>query len=182
MRAYHFVKYNESTSLDTLVAQTDNKTTLCFDFEDSIQDCLNPANTPALKTNYRNYFKTIIAKCKLDINKVNIGIRLNAIDSPEYLLDLVVLAEIKSVSTIFIPKVSNSKQIENLQNDLDKNSISYNEIIPVVETKSGLNNLGEILKFNLDKIGGVAFGHCDYNFDNSNYPFFIKIPENIGLG
>lgn len=172
MKAYHFIKYNESTSLDNLIAQTDNETTLCFDFEDSIQDCLCPVNTPTLKANYRNNFKNIINNCKLDIEKVNIGIRINANDSPEYLLDIVALAEIKKVATIFIPKVSNSKHIQNLQDDLQKNGVSYNEIIPVIETKSGLNNLEEIFKINLKKIGGIAFGHCDYNFDNSNYPFF----------
>ena len=174
MRAYHFLKYNESTSLDNLITQTDSKTTLCFDFEDSIQDCLNPINTPTLKTNYRNYLQTIIDKCKIDISEVNVGIRINAIDSPEYILDLVALAKIKNVSTIFIPKVSNSKQILNLQNDLQRNGVSYNEIIPVVETKNGLNNLEEIFQTNLNKIRGIAFGHCDYNFDNHNYPFFYQ--------
>lgn len=172
MRAYHFIKYNESTSIDNLIVQTDNKTTLCFDFEDSIQDCLFPINTPALKSSYRKYFKTILDKCKIDIGHVNVGIRINSTDSPEYLLDLVTLADIKYVSTIFIPKVSNSKQILNLQNDLQRIGVSYNEIIIVIETKDGLNNLEEIIKVNLNKIGGVAFGHCDYNFDNSNYPFF----------
>ena len=172
MRAYHFIKYNESTSIDNLIVQTDNKTTLCFDFEDSIQDCLFPINNPALKSSYRKYFKTILEKCKIDIGHVNVGIRINSTDSPEYLLDLVTLADIKYVSTIFIPKVSNSKQILNLQNDLKRIGVSYNEIILVIETKDGLNNLEEIIKINLNKIGGVAFGHCDYNLDNSNYPFF----------
>lgn len=172
MRAYHFIKYNENTSLDNLIAQTDSKTTLCFDFEDSIQDCLNPVNTSTRKTNYRNYLKTIINKCKVDLDKVKIGIRINATDSPEHQSDLLVLAAIKHISTIFIPKVSNSGQILSLQNDLHKNGVSYNEIIPVVETKNGLKNIEEILKINSHKIGGIAFGHCDYNFDNCNYPFF----------
>ena len=172
MRAYHFIKYNETTSLDNLIAQTCDKTTLCFDFEDSIQDCLNPSNTPTLKKVYRNYFKTIFNKCNLHSGKANIGIRINASESPEHLLDILVLSEIKQVSTIFIPKANNSNQILNLQNILHKNGIIYNEIIPVVETKQGLNNMEEILKSNSCKIGGIAFGHCDYNNDNHNYPFF----------
>lgn len=172
MKAYHFIKYNENTSLDNLIDQTDSNTTLCFDFEDSIQDCFFPMNTPALKASYRNYFKTILGKIKIDIGKVNFGIRLNSTDSPEYLLDLDTLADIKYVSTIFIPKVSNPKQILNLQSDLQRIGLSYNEIIPVIETKNGLNNLKEIININLNKIGGIAFGHCDYNFDNSNFPFF----------
>jgi citrate lyase beta subunit len=172
MRTYHFVKYNENTSLDNLIAQTGSETTLCFDFEDSIQDCLDPINTNTLKTNYRNYFKTIINKSKLHNDKLNIGIRINGNDSPEQLLDILVLAETKHVSTIFIPKVSNSNQILTLRKELQKNGVSYNEIIPVIETKNGLNNLDEIFKTKLTKIGGIAFGHCDYNLDNLNFPFF----------
>ncbi len=172
MKAYHFIKYNDNTCLDNLVVQTDSKITLCFDFEDSIQDCLSETNTPTLKSTYRNHFKTIIANCKRDIEKVNIGIRINTSDSPEYLADLRLLTEIKNIKTIFLPKVSRSKQIFDLQNDLQENGVTYQEIIPVIETKNGLNNLEEILKINLNKIGGVAFGHCDYNLCNSNYPFF----------
>ena len=74
MRAYHFIKYNESTSLDSLLAHTDSKTNLCFDFEDSIQDCLSPANTTILKTNYRRYFDTIVEKCNTEIGTYTIGI------------------------------------------------------------------------------------------------------------
>jgi len=171
MRAYHFIKYNDSSSLDNLIAHTDNNTILCFDFEDSIQDCYYPINTPILKTNYRNYFKILIDKCTLDINEINIGIRLNA-DSLEYVLDLAAIAGIKQISTIFLPKISNPEQILNLQNDLQRNKISCTEIIPVIETKAGLNNLKEILKNHSPKISRIAFGHCDYNFDNNNYPYF----------
>ncbi len=172
MRTYQFVKYNEITSLDNLIAQTGGETTLCFDFEDSIQDCLNPKNTNILKAKYRNYFKTIINKCALHVNKLNIGIRINGSESQEQLLDILVLAETKHVSTIFIPKVSKSNQILTLQKGLEKNGVSYNEIIPVIETRNGLINLEEIFKINLNKIGGIAFGHCDYNLDNLNFPFF----------
>ena len=172
MNAYHFVKYNENSSLDNLITQTDNTTTLCFDFEDSIQDLLSPINTPALKATYRQYLKAIVEKSKIDFAKINIGVRINAMDSPEYLLDLIFLSEVKNVSTIFIPKAESSKQIIRLQNDLQKNGVNYDKIIPTIETKNGLNNLESILKINLNKIGGIAFGHCDYNFDNSHYPFF----------
>jgi citrate lyase beta subunit len=172
MKVYHFIKYNNNTCLDKLTVQTDSKTTLCFDFEDSIQDCFSETNTPTLKTAYRNHFRTIITNCESDIKKSNIGIRINTNDSSEYLSDLLLLTEIKNIKTIFLPKVSNSNQILDLQNDLQENGVSYQEIIPVIETKNGLNNLEDILKIDLNKIGGVAFGHCDYNLCNSNYPFF----------
>lgn len=172
MRAYHFIKYDGTTSLGDLIAQTDNNTVLCFDFEDSIQDCLFPINTAALKAEYRKYFKIIIDQRRPDIDNLKIGIRLNPTDTPEYLSDLIVIAGIKNISTIFLPKINSSEQILNLQNDLKKNNVGYNEIIPVIETKTGLNNLEEILRNNSSKISRIAFGHCDYNLDSQNYPYF----------
>jgi len=172
MKAYHFIKYNENSSLDNLIVQTDNTTTLCFDFEDSIQDLLSPINTPVLKATYRQYFKSIMENSKVDFTKVDIGVRINSADFPEYLLDIASLSEVKNVTTIFIPKAENAEQIIRLQNDLQKKGVNYNEIIPTIETKNGLSNLESILKINLNKIGGIAFGHCDYNFNNSHYPFF----------
>jgi len=172
MRAYHYIKYNESTSLDSLLAHTDSKTTLCFDFEDSIQDCLSPANTTILKTNYRRYFDTIVEKCNTEIGTYTIGIRINAVDSPEYVLDLEIVAKLKQPITIFAPKIDSSIQILKLHDDLKKVGAGNNEIIPVIETKKGLDNLAEILKNSSTIISGIALGHCDYNLDTGNYPFF----------
>lgn len=172
MRAYHFIKYNASTSLDNLIAQTHSNTTLCFDFEDSIQDCVNPENTPALKAVYRDYFKKIINNSRLHNGKIKVGIRINATDSPEHQPDLLVLAKVKHVTTVFIPKVSEANQILKLRHDLNELGVSYDEITPVIESKKGFNNIEEILRVNSGRIGGVAFGHCDYNYDNHIYPFF----------
>lgn len=172
MRTYQFIKYGDNTSLEKLISQTKNSTTLCFDFEDSIQNCINTSNTHSLKTIYRNCFKSIIEKSRLDINTINIGIRLNTMDSSEYLCDLSAIDGIKHISTVFLPKTSGPGQVQKLQNDLQKIGLSYNEIIPVVETKTGMNNLSEILNMNSARIMRIAFGHCDYNFDNDNYPYF----------
>ena len=51
MKAFHFLKYNESTSIDKLIAQSAPETVLCFDLEDSIQDCLDSGKTTVLKKN-----------------------------------------------------------------------------------------------------------------------------------
>ena len=172
MRAYHFIKYSDSTSLDNFIDQTENKTILCFDFEDSIQSCSNPTNTSKLKSNYRKCFKSILETSKLNLSEINIGIRINATDSDEYPNDLSALAGIKHISAIFLPKISSPEQILNLQNDLHRNAVNYNELIPVIETKSGMKSLEDIAMMNSTKIRRIAFGHCDYNFNNQHYPYF----------
>ncbi len=77
-------------------------------------------------------------------------------------------------STSEIEKFQNQtlRPILKLQNDLQENNISFDEIIPVIETKVGLKNLSSILKSDLKKVKRFAFGHCDYNNDCGNFPFF----------
>lgn len=172
MNVYHFIKYNENTCLNKLIAEADEQTTICFDFEDSIQNCLIPERTSVLKARYRQYFKSILDNCRVDIRKANIGIRISAVNSPEHVNDIAALAGIRHIPVIFLPKVSNPVQVLMLQQELDKSGVSYREIIPVIETKEGLNNLHEITLVSPHTVRSIAFGHCDYNLDNNTYPFF----------
>lgn len=171
MKAYQFLKYNDNTTLERLMPQSEN-TVLCFDLEDSIQDCRNPKNTPALKATYRKRLKNIFAGNMQTGEKINCGIRINATESKEYPLDLMLLSEIGNITSVFIPKVSDETQILKLQNDLLHFGVTYSEIVPVVETKSGMNNLVKIAEAISNSNGSIAFGHCDYNFDNHIFPFF----------
>ncbi len=170
MRTYHFIKYDANTSLDNLLVNSNCQTTICFDFEDSIQDCIEPSNTDALKENHRKHFKSIIDKNQL--NQYKIGVRINPIDSKDFQLDIQLLYEIDFVSVLFLPKVSQSIQLQNLEDELNEIGLSYDEIIPVIETKNGMDNLDEILSFKSQKISGIAFGHCDFNLDCQFYPFY----------
>jgi citrate lyase beta subunit len=172
MRIFHFIKYDENTSLDNLIASAIRESTLCFDFEDSIQDCLNPSNTSALKAHYRNCFQTLLKNSKSDFSKIKFGVRINAVDSDEYLKDINSLIGIKNISTIFLSKTNTPGEILDLQKKLDEKNIGHDELLPVIETKTGMNNLATILKLKLPKIRSIAFGHCDYNADNGIYPFF----------
>lgn len=172
MKAYHFVKYGENSSPGRLIAQCHSDTTVCFDFEDSIQDSFDPAKNSALKKKYRTYFRSIIDRHSSDFEKINFGVRINAIGSHEYEADLALLNGIKKISSLFVPKISGPGQLAQLQNDLKKTGLIYDEIIPVIESKAGLENLTGILKTDQYKIKGIAFGHCDYNADCANYPFF----------
>ena len=172
MKAFHFLKYNESTSIDKLIAQSAPETVLCFDLEDSIQDCLDSGKTTVLKKIFREYFRSMLVACKTDDGKLNIGVRINSTEGMEYNLDLLSLSGTGQISTVFLPKVESAQQILKLQNDLQENNISFDEIIPVIETKVGLKNLSSILKSDLKKVKRFAFGHCDYNNDCGNFPFF----------
>ena len=45
------------------------------------------------------------------------------------------------------------------------------EIIPIIETQNGFNNIHQILSVNDPRFKRIAFGHCDYNFSINKFPF-----------
>ncbi len=171
MKIYQFIKYTDNAALDNLIVNASENTTFCFDLEDSIQDSINPFNTPRLKSAYRSIFKTILEKFNGHSTRLNIGVRINGTHSDDYLSDIEAISG-RHISTIFLPKTSNVLQIPDLVSRLQRSGVSYDEIIPVIETKKGFQNLESILKIKTGKITAIAFGHCDYNFDNDIYPFF----------
>jgi citrate lyase beta subunit len=171
MRAFHFVKYDSNTRLEQLLKHTAKDTTICFDLEDSIQDCLNPSNTAALKAEYRTYFRTMLQSSNVEFGQSKAAIRINAVGSPDYFLDLAILAGIRKVDSIFVPKVESRKEILKLNDDLRRNGVQVQKLFPVIESGSGMENIDDILSAG-NNICGVAFGHCDYNLDCGHYPFF----------
>ncbi|HZV69439.1 MAG TPA: aldolase/citrate lyase family protein [Saprospiraceae bacterium] len=171
MKIYQFIRYDDNSLLQNLFDNADKNTIFCFDLEDSIQDSIQPANTPFLKSSHRNILKSILEKIRIHSVPVKIGVRINGVDTTEYLQDIEALSESGHISTIFLPKANNADQVLDLQNRLQLSEVNYTEIIPVIETKSGLLNLESILKIKSNKITAIAFGHCDYNFDNGIYPF-----------
>jgi len=172
MDIYHFVKYNEHCSLDNLVKKNKSNAILCFDLEDSIQNIFNPPQNASLKAYHRDILRNTICHSKIISENSRIGVRINASNTTEQQLDIDSLVGLKKIHTVFLPKTENTQQITNLINELDFKKINYIEIIPIIESKSGLANLTNIGKINSEKIKSIAFGHCDYNFDVTTFPFF----------
>ncbi len=88
MEIYQFINYHLDLLLDNFIKTNNGSLTYCFDFEDSIQDIVNPKNTRNMKKNYRQIFESIIRENHQKINTLAIGIRLNPNNSPEQKLDI----------------------------------------------------------------------------------------------
>ncbi len=76
------------------------------------------------------------------------------------------------VNSIILPKIESTEEIQKFEKLLAENNISYNEIIPTIESKNGLSNLELIVKTPNPKIKRYGFGHCDYNLSINSFPFF----------
>jgi citrate lyase beta subunit len=141
---------------------------VCFDFEDSIGSSDQYENT-FLKNSHR---KSIIQKLKnwsspIDLRKI--GFRINGTETLNYDLDIEGISDLKSLNCVFLPKVECITQVEKFLHDVPT---SVQEIIPIIETKKGFENLAEILSIRNDRFLRIAFGHCDFNLSNKYFPFF----------
>lgn len=172
MEIYHFVKYYQGLSLDRLLDKNISNATICFDLEDSIQDVLDVDRSHELKVTYRKLLLSILTSYTTDITSLKIGVRINSDSDNEQALDLKILNNLQCIHTILLPKTNSAEQIIDLMDKLKKNNISYKEIIPIIETKAGIENLENIAKVKSPKIKRIAFGHCDYNLDVNHFPFF----------
>ena len=146
-----------------------------LDLEDSAQNPFDINETDQLKIQARGGLKSI-SKNSDFAPTCNTYIRINAINT-KYFED-----DIQSVITacnnnigltgIFVPKVESYLSIKEINNKLSKASRRL-EIIPMIETVKGMENLPNILesdkKNNL--FSRIHYGHFDYCLDAQIWPF-----------
>jgi citrate lyase beta subunit len=156
-----------------------NNVHVIFDLEDSAQDPFSRNNTNLLKKVARDGLIEIFSK----INwrpKSKIYIRINSDKSTYYDEDIKAILKVLKLNThiegIFLPKVESYNQIQKLYYLLP--SDIKIDIVPMIETKNGLNNLQKILELDCDKniFNKVHYGHFDYSLDAGCWPF--SNPEN----
>ena len=162
MKAYQFINYNEQTNIEHIKKYAKQEAVLCFDFEDSIKT--------SQKQYYRNCFKNIITDIIPNIPLIKIGLRINS-EALEFTKDLEAVSN-NFINSILLPKIETGEQIENIGKLLDEKNIIYDELVPIIETKTALTNLEAIIDSLSRKIMRLGFGHCDYNYDIKAFPFF----------
>ncbi len=150
-----------------------------LDLEDSAQDPFSKSKTAKLKVLARDGLE-LISKDTGIFYTSKVYIRINSIDSAFYNNDVnSVISAYENgmqISGVFLPKVENYSCIEDLTRKLSIVNKKV-EIVAMIETVEGLNNLEEIL--NLDAkneyISRVHYGHFDYCLDAKIWPFLDPI-------
>ncbi len=95
--------------------------------------------------------KKIIQTC--DVNKENTYIRINSND------DLSFVCNEKFIG-IFLPFTESKEQLLSIDGLLNKNEKFKTDIIPIIESQKGLDNLQEICNF-VERVKIVSFGSHD---------------------
>ena len=101
--------------------------------------------------NQKDRAKQIIKDCKTDKSKTYI--RINSEDDLNFITDEKFLG-------IFLPFTESRNQLESLDQKLTKIEKLKTDVIPIIESKKGIDNLQEICSFN-KRISVVSFGSHD---------------------
>jgi len=172
--AYHFVSEPLNNSIKLFKKISSLNGIVCFDFEDSLMNINSNSFLKTLKNQRRAKVSKFFKSNKEKISEIKFGIRINETTTKDYNDDLTFIDTVnKSIKfhSIFLPKIKNSDTINYTEEQLAKYNVSYKELIPIIESKEGMDNIGEIISGAKNKFNKLAFGHCDYNLDNSLFPF-----------
>lgn len=177
IKKFHFARPTNANILEFAKSIYDLDAVLCFDLEDVVRDL------PDKKIEKKLYRERVILCIESIIKSFissKIGLRVNVFGSNEFFNDVEVLENIKSKVTlecIFLPKIKSGEEIQKCFEILRRRKIEFSEIIPIIENKKSFNDLGKIVCSSRKIINKLAFGHCDYNYDNGNFPFYHQDSE-----
>ncbi|MDC0377906.1 aldolase/citrate lyase family protein [Flavobacteriaceae bacterium] len=148
-----------------------NDRNVILDLEDSAQDIFNDETNLVLKKNAREGLKEI-SKFKIPTNNSKLYVRINSSETSFYKHDLDVIKEcLKNgfpITGLFLPMVNNYDQIENVSKIFGDKL----EIVPMIETVEGMNNLEKILTNDSKNIiKRVHYGNFDYSYSAKFWPF-----------
>jgi citrate lyase beta subunit len=168
---YQFIKYNSSTSIESLKKKGESGAVICFDLEDSIHNWINGDDGRERKQEYRELLTRLLLNLEKESIAISTGIRINSYESGLQPADIDSIPSNVRIHSILIPKVENKNHIDSVVDRLNARNIVFNEIIPIIESRKGLDNLNDIISSKY-KISKVGFGHCDYNLSIGAFPFF----------
>jgi citrate lyase beta subunit len=155
-----------------------------LDLEDSAQDPFDKDKTRDLKISARNnFFELVNSKAWTgdDFGRP-IYVRVNSSSTEFFEDDIQTVIDIHSlgfpIAGIFLPMVESYNQIKEtgalLESDTSiKTQNSTLEIIPMIETATGMENLLSILESDTheQRFSKVHYGHFDYCLDTGLWPF-----------
>ena len=173
-------------------------TCVVLDLEDGLWFPENPAKTEACRASAREELRTDADYLRRVSGGIALGIRINPVDTPEFMRDLETLASMHlEWNCIFLPKVESGPGYWRALEALSYSGVSCSELIPIVETRAGMERIRDIAV--AAKEAGAAciqYGHQDYSLSSGHWPFWeqdrpqfkalveriVAVAEDNGLG
>jgi citrate lyase beta subunit len=174
--------------------------TVVLDLEDSLWDVTDEVRTAELRAGGRAQLEEMATDHGGIFERQLVGVRVNRLSGPEGEADYRTLG-LASRSVEFecvIPtKVQSGRDLDDCRTALRRHGVRTRQVIPLVETRSGIANLAEIAATAAgSRIAWIAYGHFDYSLDAGDWPFLnhdeaafwrwvepiIRVVEGAGLG
>jgi citrate lyase beta subunit len=151
------------------------ETTIVLDLEDSLWDVADPEQTKTLKAGARRDLLEL-AKTHPDLFQgFKIGARINKTTTPEFSADVAALAEIARMLplSVLVPtKIESAQELLQCRQALDEKRVTYEAIVPIVETRAGMAHLPEIISAAAQiEAPAIIYGHYDYCLSAELWPF-----------
>lgn len=167
--SYMFVPGNREQGLEKPFRKEITDTTnIILDLEDAVNDPTNAEHAAELK----NQARKLVSEFLTHNETTGFFMRVNKFGSDQWQIDQELLAQFPNeakakLEGIILPKVTGPEEIEAAKQWLESNEFK-SSIIPLIETKEGMERLAEIAK--LEGIDSLMFGHHDYFYDMGDYP------------
>lgn len=151
-----------------------------LDIEDSVQDTLHPELTPSLKQEARDSLVAFLKEGRLNLTKP-IGLRINAISTDEFERDIAMLSQARTMlnlHSIWLPMVDSGEVLVDVDRVLRKAGVDFQQLIPIVETVAGRDNLEDICSARFDiNLNYIHYGHYDFSLDAGHWPLIQQDDE-----
>jgi len=149
--------------------------TVILDLEDSCWDPIRPERSAALREQSRADLLDLSRQAGTFFEEGRIGFRINRYESPEFARDLEALGRITQrakLAAIVATKVESPDTLSNIVDAVHGHGIVCREIVPIVETVRGIENLPQIAA-SAARFGvrAIVYGHYDFSLDAGHWPF-----------
>ncbi|MGE5430033.1 MAG: aldolase/citrate lyase family protein [Syntrophomonadaceae bacterium] len=177
---FHFTQPTKERIAEYSKRISMHEAVICFDFEDILMELATYSYSGYEREKLRSAIAETLIKLFSQTENPKAGVRLNSVSSICFEQDLRTLRLIRKkvlLDSVFLPKTESPDEILEAIEALHDYGICFREIIPVIETKRGMENINSLLSLKNEEFGKVAFGHCDYNRGNNYFPFFHQDTE-----
>lgn len=172
---YQFIPVAPGRVMERLIRSMGPGTMAVLDLEDGYLDVRDSGKTGERRARGREQLLELCANAKGRINGRLVAMRVNVAGSQDFVRDLSVVravAETFGLAAVMLPKVESADQVRRAHADLSAEEIDFGGLIPMVETRKGMDRIDEIIAAAVE-LGSpaVVYGHHDYWLDAGAWPF-----------
>ncbi|MCE1190269.1 MAG: hypothetical protein LWX56_14165 [Ignavibacteria bacterium] len=174
-KIFHFTNFRNAEYASYMKRMAALQAVICFDLEDLYHDS-NSLIANECREKAREWILRLFPRLSGQFTEIRLGIRINPVDSSEFEKDITLLEELNKMVAdlaVFLPKIFSASELIHAAGSVPTGT----RLIPIIETKEAFAELGSIVNCSKGTCNAIAFGHCDFNLAQNNFPFYHQDSE-----